>query len=282
MELVSAVTAFGAEDVSGEAFGMDPAQDRFTVGHIAHDQGHVLFSVDGVAVTEDLEVAVGRRQVCVRFLDDEALVVQPVLDEVRDGDGGDAVLLRELEQLGGPHHGAVVPHDLAAEASVFEAGDAHEVDRRFRVAGADQHAAVFGSQGEHVSRPAEFAGLHALFHCLQRGDGPFDSGDARGGAHVVDGDRECRLVVVRVGGDHLGEPQVVTALAAHGHADEALRVDRHEVDVLGGRELGGADEVALVLPVRVIHTEDEFSRLQVLDRLFDGRKFSCHFVSFFP
>ena len=52
--------------------------------------------------------------------------------------------------------------------------------------------------------------------------------------------------------DHLLQAQPGGDSVAHGRADEAFGVGGHEVDVLRGGELGGADHVALVLPVRVV------------------------------
>jgi hypothetical protein len=49
-------------------------------------------------------------------------------------------------------------------------------------------------------------------------------------------------------------------------------VRRHEVDDLGRDQLGGADEVALVLAVLVVHDDDHAAVAQVSGGLFDGSK----------
>src|SRR5439155_19234991 len=52
-------------------------------------------------------------------------------------------------------------------------------------------------------------------------------------------------------------------------ADPPARVRRHEVDVIGGDELGGHDEVALVLAVLVVDHDDHAPGGDLLERLFD-------------
>ena len=87
---------------------------------------------------------------------------------------------------------------------------------------------------------------------------------------MVDGDGESGLVVVGVPGDHLGELELLDVPIGHGHADEALAVGGHEVDVLRGGKLCRADEVPLVLPVGVVGAEDHLALAQVLQGLFNG------------
>ena len=49
-------------------------------------------------------------------------------------------------------------------------------------------------------------------------------------------------------------------------ADQPAPVQGHEIDHLGRRELGRADEVALVLAVLVVGHDDDLAVAQVLDR----------------
>src|SRR5215210_2966802 len=55
-------------------------------------------------------------------------------------------------------------------------------------------------------------------------------------------------------------------------ADEPPAVGRHEVYVLGGYELGGHGQVALVLAILVVADDDHLPRLDVLDDLFHRTK----------
>ena len=198
------------------------------------------------------------------------LVALAVVLQVPDGDELQVPLLGHLLQFTGPHHGAVVPHDLAAQAHFLQPGQAHQVHGGLGVAVALQHAVVLGQQGEHVAGAAEVLGLGVGVHALPGGEAPLRRGDPRGGVHVVDGDGEGGLVVVGVPGDHLGELELPDVLIGHGHADEPLAMGGHEVHVFRGGKLRSANEVPLVLPVGVVGAEDHFALAQVLQGLFDG------------
>src|SRR5439155_1953967 len=55
-ELVAAVAALGAEDVAGQALGMQPDQHVAVALHVAEHEGHVLMLVDGVVVHDGRNV----------------------------------------------------------------------------------------------------------------------------------------------------------------------------------------------------------------------------------
>ena len=106
---------------------------------------------------------------------------------------------------------------------------------------------------------------------LERG-GAVGGGDAGGhavGGARVDGDREGRAHRLGVVLDHLRELEAVELVALHGRADQAAALAHHEGDDLGGRLLGGDDEVALVLPVLVVDDHDRAARRDVRDGLLD-------------
>src|SRR5438045_986518 len=68
---------------------------------------------------------------------------------------------------------------------------------------------------------------------------------------------------------HLGEVEPVEFGLAHRHADDAAGVTDHEGEELGGGQAGGEDDVALVLPVLVVHDQHRAARRDVLDRAVD-------------
>ena len=76
-------------------------------------------------------------------------------------------------------------------------------------------------------------------------------------------------MVIGVIGDHLLEAEPGRPFPRHGHADEALCVGGHEIDVGSGRKLGGADAVAFVLAVLVIGDDDDLAPLQCGDAVFN-------------
>ena len=67
-----------------------------------------------------------------------------------------------------------------------------------------------------------------------------------------------------------GQAQGIHALRCHGHADESAGVGGHEVDVLRGGKLPGADEVGFVFAVRVVRHQDEAAHAQLLQNLGQG------------
>ena len=74
-------------------------------------------------------------------------------------------------------------------------------------------------------------------------------------------------MVVRVLRDHLREVEAPGEGGGHRHADETARVGRHEVDVLRRRELGGANEVALVLALLVVRHDHDPARPELVENL---------------
>ena len=177
--------------------------------------------------------------------------------------------LHELRQAG---HRAVLVHHLDQGAGGFQPGQPGQVDRRFGVARAAQHAAVAGPQGVDVARAPQIGRKRRLVG--QRADrrGAVAGRDARRAAVAQQIDRhgeggpEQRGVVLL----HHVEPQFVAALLRERGAQHAAPLVQHEVDHLGGDLLGGDDEVALVLAVLVIDDDDHLAVAEVLDDLLDA------------
>ena len=193
--------------------------------------------------------------------------------QVFDRDERQAPFFGLLGEFACAHHGAVVAHDFAAQAALLKAGEAAQIDGRFGVPIALEHAARFGEQGEHVPRAAEILRLGVGVDALHGRDRSLGSGNARGRVNVVDRYGEGRFVVVGVAGDHLRQGELGDVLVVHGHADEALGVGCHEVDVLGGGELRRANEVAFVFAFGVVGAHDESAGAQLIERVFDGGVF---------
>ena len=212
-------------------------------------------------------MAVAAREVDVGDLLDEALRALPVLDERLDRDDVQSMLFRELFQLRRAHHVPVVRHDLAAKPRRVEARQTREVGRRFRVPRAAQHAALDGTQREDVAWAAEGRGLRRRIEQEPDRLAALERRDARLRIVGIDGNRERRLVVIRVVHDHLPDIQLVETLAVDRRADQPFRVLRHEVDVLGLDRRRRDDEISLVLAVFIVHDNDHLAVLDVLDRL---------------
>ena len=200
-----------------------------------------------------------------------------VILELLDAHEDDAELLGKGGQLGGAHHRAVLAHDLTAQAALLHAGVAQQVDGGLGVAVALQHAAGTGDEREHMAGPAEILRTRALLHDLAGSVAALGRADAGRGVHVVDRHGEGGLVVVGVVGHHGVKLQTGGDLGAHRHADKALGLTRHEVDVGLRGVLRGADEVALVLTVGVVNHHDAVAHLKLGDCLFNGVHLDvCH------
>ena len=277
VELVAAVAALGGEDVAREALGVDAHERRRLAGEVALDEREVFEAVRHAAVHAEAEVAVVRRQIDLLHARDELLGAAAVGNQIGDRHELEPVPPRERRDVGEARHAPVVLHDLAAEAHLLEPREAAEVDHGLRVAGALQHAARTRLEREHVPRTAEVLRTRPLPHARARRHRPLFGGDARRRLHAVDGDGEGGLVVVRILLHHLRQVEPFAPGARHRHADEAPRVGRHEVDVLGRRELGGADAVALVLTVLVVRDHDDLATPQRGEAFFDGIKWHLCF-----
>ena len=120
-----------------------------------------------------------------------------------------------------------------------------------------EHSAVGVPEREDVSGSAEVFRFRIGSDEPLHRHPPIVGGDTGGGAlQRVDGDREGRAQARGVVAHHHGQLQLFKALGCQRNADDAAGVADDEVDGLGGRLLGGHDEVALILAVLVIDDDD--------------------------
>ena len=250
---------------------MHADQHVLAVADVPLHQRDVRFLVEPALERGDAELAVIGRQRRGRDAADERLGPHPVLDQIRDGDHRQLVPLRELRQLRHARHRPVLVHDFADHAGRIEPGDAREVDRRFGLAGAHEHAAVARAQRRDVPGPDEVRGPGL------RIDGRQDRGGAIGrgnpGRHVIlgvdrdaEGGAELRRVVVH----RERQLELVEALAGHRQADLPAAFPGHEVDDLGRDLLRRDGQVPLVLAVLVVDDDDHAAVAEGVDGLFDG------------
>ena len=145
-----------------------------------------------------------------------------------------------------------------------------EVDRRLGLAGAAEDAAVAGAQREDVAGLDEVGGeesgsIATWIVCARSAAEMPVVTPSRASIETVKAvPRRASLRCV-IG----GRPSSSQRSSVRQRQIEAARVRRHEVDDLGRRELGGDDEVALVLAVGVVDDDDEPAVADVLDRRLD-------------
>ena len=204
---------------------------------------------------------------------DQLFALAAGADEVGDGADFEAVELGEGDEVRQAGHGTVFVEDFADDAGGEEAGHPRDVDRRLRVAGADQSAAGAGHEGEDVAWGDQVGARGFGVDGGGDGVGAVAGGDAVSQAFAgVDGDGEGGLVLLAVGGGHHREAELFDVAGGHGEADEAAGVAHHEGQGLGGGELGGDDEVALVFAVLVVDEDEHAAGAGFADQLVGGGK----------
>ncbi len=180
-----------AEHVVDDVGAVEPRQHVAAVADAAVDEGHVMDLVErrhiGVALDHpDLR---GHR----KFADplDQLFARLPIGDQIGDRDPPELVPLGEARHLRAAHHRAVVVDQLADHADRLEIGEPAEIDRRFGVAGAHQHAAFLGDQREDVAGADKVRGARIAVGEIAHSRGAVVRRDAGGGAvPIIDRHRE--------------------------------------------------------------------------------------------
>ena len=271
IQLRAAVTPQRAQQIAGEALGVDPHQRGIHGSQVAEHVGHVLLVVEERHVGVCGELAVLRRDARRTEVLDQLLVPTPVSDQVGDGHEVQVVLDGEGLQVGHPGHGPVVVHDLAQDTDRLTVGQGAEVYGGLRVAGPLEHAACTGPQRKDVARPGELGPTPAAVGQRHHGGRPVRGRDSRGGAlGQVDRHREGgphRLGVVH---HHERQVQCIGPLIGHRGTDHATGVADHEGHLLRRHGVGGDDQVALVLTILVVDHDQELTPGVGLDGVFDG------------
>ena len=226
-----------AVQVLGQGLLVDPDQGRGAARHVAQDEGEVGAAVQQALEPVHLEVAPGGVPGGGVQVADDRVLAQPVGHQGLHG-----------------HHGQVV---LGADPGRMQAGQPGQVHRGLGLAGAGQHPAGFGPQGEDMAGLDEIRRLGAGGDQGLDGAGAVVGGDPGGGAFPgLHAHAEGGLERAGVVQHHLGDVQAVQEAAFQGGADQAPAVGGHEGDGLGGDVLGRHGEIPFVLPVLVIHHDD--------------------------
>ncbi len=252
---------------------MHPYENVLAVADLTAHQRDVLDAVQDRVVADRPELTVLGRDAGLRDAHHLRLDATAVGHHVGDRDEREPVLGGERLQLLQPGHVALVllRHHLAEHPGRTQAGHPGQVDGGLGVPRAAQHAALAGTQRYDVAGAGEVG---------RRGVGRGEQPDRAGavgrrdaGADpltCVDGDRVGRAALVLVGVEHRRQVEPVAVRVLHGDADVARGVADHERHELGRRQLGGEDEVALVLAVLVVDDDDDLAGGDVGDGPLDA------------
>lgn len=200
-------------------------------GDVALDQRHVFDVLVDAGVADRAELAVPGRDARLGDTFDVLLVLAPPLDQVGDGDQREVVLVGEDAQLVGLRHRAFVflADDLADRACGLQAREPGQIHGRLGVAGTAQHAAVLGTQRNHVPGLGEIVG-----HGGRVGEEPHRGRPVRRrdtGSDTdfrIDGDGVGGTVLVLVDRVHRQQAQPVADVAVERHAQVTGGVAHHE------------------------------------------------------
>ena len=131
---------------------MDAGEDVRTVADVPRHERDVGAPVHDALVRDRAELAVQGRDVRLRNLRDEHLVLPAICDQVGDRDQLQAVRASEDRQIREPRHRAVLVDRLAQHPRRIEPCEAREIHGGFGMSGPFQDAAIAVAQREDVAR----------------------------------------------------------------------------------------------------------------------------------
>ncbi len=265
------ILAAPVQQVGQRIFHLHPHQGRRVRVQGAADKREMQVVGDTVAIGDQGETAeLGLDGALVDALDG-VLGGQAVGDQVGDRAHLQPVQAREFLQLRAPRHAAVGIEHFHQHPGRLQPGQQRQVASRLGVAGAGQHAARLGDQREDVAGLAQVVRLGVRLdrgaHGMRAVVGGDAGGDAFGG---LDADGEVGVELRGVVLDHRRQPELRAALAGQRQAHQAACMGDHEIDVRGLDQLGGHDQVALVLAVLVVDDDHHAPGADFLQQLGDG------------
>src|SRR6185312_5897306 len=122
---------------------------------IAAHEGEMRFRTEIAAVENGPKISERGGQHAFGASVHAVFVTQPEANQLGNRDHLQAMLRAEFMKLRDARHSAVPIHDFADHAGWIEPREAREVDGGFRLASANEYAALFRAQREDVARPRE-------------------------------------------------------------------------------------------------------------------------------
>ena len=200
-----------------------------------------------------IEIAVIGRQFHDLLQLHQFFAYAPVRDQTLDRANAQPMFLAELHQLRQPRHRSVVVQDFAKHSRRLQSGHSREIDGRFGVTCASQHAAILGPQRKHMTRLIEI--VRRRFRVRDRQDGRraiVRADPGRHSARRIDRNSEIgpmRFAVLR---HHSLQAELLGALVRDRHANQAASVRRHEIDRFRRHFFRCHDQIAFVLAIGIV------------------------------
>ena len=279
IELGAAVTADRVQSVAGQARRVDADEDVRAVLDIAANERDVRLVIDLILERVDAEIAILGRHLRRGDALDERLRAHPVGDQIGDRDHQQAVPPGEPRQLRHPRHRPIFVHHLADDPGRVQSRDPRDVDRRLGLPRARQHAAGPRAQRKHVPGSEQIGGPRRRIDGGEHGGRAVRGGNA--GARPIlrfNRNAERRIEPRAVLRHHQRNLELVEALRRHREANQPAPVPGHEIHRFRRDLLGGDRQIALILPIRVVHDDDHLAGPDGLDRLVDARKRRFRFL----
>ena len=205
---------------------------------------------------------------------DVALVLHAVADQVGYREHLHVVLAAKFVQLRDARHRAVFVHDFADDGGWVQSRDAREIDARFGLSGANEHASIPRAQRKNVAGPRKILRPRLGIDRGENGDRAVGRADAcRDAETSVDRFGERGAVHRSIDRRHQRQMQLVAAIFGERQADQPARILRHEIDGFRRDFFGGHREVAFVFAVFVVDEDNHPPLADVFDSLFDGGEF---------
>ncbi|MNM93375.1 hypothetical protein D3C81_1057480 [compost metagenome] len=249
---------------------MHPHQHRLIAVDLAFDQCDMFFVIDIIRVGDGAEFTVIGWHAHLDLARDQLLLFIAVMDQVLDADQFKVIGFGDFHQIRQPSHGSVFLDDLTDHAGRIGAAHPGQVDRRFRMTGAPQHAPLFGNQREHMARPAEVRSLGVRIHDGLNRQGTLIGRDSCRRILMVDGDGKGRPVVIGILRHHRLQIQFLCSLRRNRQADQSAPLSDHEVDHFRRRFFSQGHKVPFILPVFIVNDDNDLAPHQFVDCFFDS------------
>ena len=257
---------------------MQPHERRRNFRRIADDEHERLLRFVFNAVGDDRAGTVLRGQLRFCLTVDQLLAHAAIRNELFDRDDRQLVLPGQRVQLLAVRTIARFIQDFAQRTGRQQARHAREVDGRFGMASAAKHAALFSDERKQVSGPMEVDRLARWIANRLDRNGSFGGRYAGASRAVIDGHGIRGAEGGRVGLDHQMQAEPLAGLGQDRHAELSAALRDHEVDRFRCRQLGGADEVALVFAVFSVDDNNDPPLANSFYGLFNRGKWCAHTV----